>query len=460
MSRPLEFRLNGKPVRIGSVSPNVTLLQWLRTSGLTGSKEGCAEGDCGACSVAIVDRDARGKRCYRSINSCLVPLPLMAGRDIITVEGVACGKRPHPVQQAMVENFGSQCGYCTPGFIMSLFEGYYRKDLKTGVQLDEQLCGNLCRCTGYRSIRDAAADALAQRGAPDDFDAQLKASRPKLKTVRYANGDETFLRPASLTKLFEAMAQTPQARLIAGATELGLEITKKFHKFPALISVEAIPELTALASTPNEWTIGAAVTLTQVDETLGDDFPELREMLLLFGSRQIRNRATLGGNLVTASPIGDSAPVLLALEAQVVLASAGGQRQLPLDEFFVSYRKTALEPGEILLSIILPRVAPESRSIRKFYKVSKRREMDISTVAGCFAVSLGESGTIERARLAYGGVAAMPARARKTETALIGKPWRRETADEVLEILVSEFTPISDVRGSALYRQELLKTLL
>ncbi len=459
MSRPIEFRLNGKPVRIEAVSPNVTLLQWLRTNGLTGSKEGCAEGDCGACSVAIVDRDARGKRCYRAINSCLVPLPLMAGRDIVTVEGVACGRKPHPVQQAMVENFGSQCGYCTPGFIMSLFESYYRKDLKNGAQLDEQLCGNLCRCTGYRPIRDAAADALAQRGAPDDFDAQLKASKPKLKAVRYASGDETFLRPASLPKLFAATEQFPDARLIAGATELGLEITKKFHKFRTLISVEAVPELNALTSAPNDWTIGAGVTLTRIDEMLGDEFPELREMLLVFGSRQIRNRATMGGNLVTASPIGDSAPVLLALEAKVVLASATGQRTIPLDEFFVSYRKTALEPGEILLSIIVPRIAAGTRSIRKFYKVSKRREMDISTVAGCFAVSLGESGTIVRARLAYGGVSAMPARARKTEEALIGKQWRRETAEEVLALLETEFTPISDVRGSALYRRQLIKTL-
>jgi xanthine dehydrogenase large subunit len=359
-----------------------------------------------------------------------------------------------------VENFGSQCGYCTPGFIMSLFEGYYRKDLKTPAQLDEQLCGNLCRCTGYRPIRDAAADALAQRGAPDEFDAQLKLAKPKLKSVRYASGEETFLRPVSLAKLFEAIAQFPDARLIAGATELGLEITKEFHKFPGLISVEAIPELIALTSTPNEWTIGAAVTLTRIDETLGDEFPELREMLLVFGSRQIRNRATMGGNLVTASPIGDSAPVLLALEAEVVLASARGQRRISLDDFFVSYRKTALAPGEILQSIIVPRIAPESRSIRKFYKVSKRREMDISTVAGCFAVSLGENNTIERCRLAYGGVAAMPARARKTESALIGKPWRPETAEKALAILTIEFTPISDVRGSAVYRGELIKTLL
>src|SRR5215210_1060820 len=177
MSRSLEFRLNGKPIRLESISPNVTLLDWLRRSGLTGSKEGCAEGDCGACSVAISERDARGRRCFRAINSCLVPLPLMSGGDVVTAEGVACGRQLHPVQKAMVENFGSQCGYCTPGFIMSLFEGYYRKDLKTAAQLDEQLCGNLCRCTGYRPIRDAAADALAQRGGADHFDEQLKSAK-------------------------------------------------------------------------------------------------------------------------------------------------------------------------------------------------------------------------------------------------------------------------------------------
>src|SRR4051794_8169635 len=219
MSGTIEFRLNGNAVQVNSVSPNLTLLEWLRTSGLTGSKEGCAEGDCGACSVAIVDRDARGKRCYRAINSCLVPLPLMAGREIISVEGVAfCDPDPkrcsdgaqspspndrgdraprlqrlHPVQKAMVENFGSQCGYCTPGFIMSLFEGYYRKDLKTAAQLDEQLCGNLCRCTGYRPIRDAAADAFAGRKGPDLFDTHLKSAKAKLKAARYNFAGETFL---------------------------------------------------------------------------------------------------------------------------------------------------------------------------------------------------------------------------------------------------------------------------
>ncbi len=457
MSGAIEFRLNGKPVRVEGVSPNVTLLDWLRTNGSTGSKEGCAEGDCGACSVAIVDRDVRGRRCYRSINSCLVPLPLMAGRDIITVEGVTGGKL-HPVQQAMVENFGSQCGYCTPGFIMSLFEGYYRGDLKTAAQLDEQLCGNLCRCTGYRPIRDAAAAAFAQRNGKDAFDEQLKNSKSKLRAVRYGCGGENFLRPTSLAKLFDAMARYPNARLVAGATDLGLEISKRFQKFPVLVSLEAIPELRAITAGESAWTIGAATTLTRLDEKMGDEYPELRDMLLVFGSRQIRNRATLGGNLVTASPIGDSAPVLLALDAKVILASATGERILSIEEFFVSYRKSALQPGEILKSIILPRFAPNEAIRRRFYKVSKRREMDISTVSGCFAVRFAEAGSIVHARLAFGGVAAMPLRARNTEQALIGK--RANNYEQVLPVLEREFAPISDARGSAIYRQRLITSLL
>ena len=470
MKTAIEFRLNGKPVRLDSVSPNVTLLDWLRANGLTGSKEGCAEGDCGACSVAIVDLSKDGKPTYRSINSCLVPLPLMAGRDIVTVEGVGCGKL-HPVQQAMVDNHGSQCGYCTPGFIMSMFEGFYRDDLKTSAQLDEQLCGNLCRCTGYRAIRDACFDAFAQRVNVDPFQKQLQNGAGKLDSVRYVNHDENFLRPTSLEDLFVAMAMHPEARLIAGATELGLDISKRFQKFPTLISIEAIPELTEMSSTKGEWQIGAAVTLTRINEMLGAEFPEIAEMLYLFGSRQIRNRATMGGNLVTASPIGDSAPILLALDARVVLASAAEERVLPIDEFFVAYRKTALKPGEILKSIIIPRIVDLAtgrvrptgglaRSRRRFFKVSKRREMDISTVAACFAIQLNDDETIASARLAFGGVAAMPSRARKTERALIGKKWNDATLREAIPILEGEFKPISDVRGSATYRQRLITTLL
>ncbi len=462
----IEFRLNGEPIRLDAVSPNTTLLDWLRANGLTGSKEGCAEGDCGACSVAIVDLDSRGERTYRAINSCLVPLVLMTGREIVTVEGVANGKL-HPVQQAMVNNHGSQCGYCTPGFVMSLFEGYYRKDLKTRTQLDEQLAGNLCRCTGYRPINAAAAEAFACRSARrtdssggeidnDRFEAPLKNGRLNLGSVRYARNGEKFLRPTSMAELFAFLAEFPEARLIAGATELGLDITKRFRRFPALISVEAVPELTQIGRAEKEWRVGGAATLTAIQDQLGPEFPALAEMLYLFGSRQIRNRATMGGNLVTASPIGDSAPVLLALDASVVLASAARERSLPLENFFVGYRKTALEPGEVLKTIVIPR---GTNRRTRFYKVSKRREMDISTVAGCFTIELDGKQIVRHARLAYGGVALTPVRARRTEDALVGKKWGAEVLTSILPALEREFTPISDVRGSKSYRQRLISSL-
>src|SRR5438067_1924539 len=455
MNGLLEFRLNGQPVQLDSVSPNTTLLEWLRARGLTGSKEGCAEGDCGACSVAIVDLNTNGERRYRAINSCLVPVALMAGRDIVTIEGVANGKL-HPVQRTMVENHGSQCGYCTPGFVMSLFEGYYRKNLKTRAQLDEQLAGNLCRCTGYRPINVAAAEAFACKIDNDRFEAPLKNGPINLGSIRYALNGEKFLRPTTMTELFSFIAEYPEARLIAGATELGLDISKRFHKFPALISVEAVPELTQISNTEKEWRVGGAATLTAIQEQLGAEFPALADMLYLFGSRQIRNRATMGGNLVTASPIGDSAPVLLALDASVVLASSGRERSLPIDEFFVGYRKTALEPGEVLKTIIIPRT---KKRRTKFYKVTKRREMDISTVAGCFAIELDGKKTVRQARIAYGGIALTPVRARKTEEALIGKKWDSKTLMSILPTLESEFTPITDVRGSKSYRRRLVTSL-
>ena len=358
----------------------------------------------------------------------------------------------------MVDNHGSQCGYCTPGFMMSLFEGYYRENLKTCAQLDEQLAGNLCRCTGYRPINAAAAEAFACKIDNDPFEAPLKNGSLDLKSVRYANNSEKFLRPTSMAELFSFMAEHPEARLIAGATELGLDISKRFQKFPTLISVEAVPELTQISSTEKEWRIGGAATLTAIQEKLGAEYPALGDMLYLFGSRQIRNRATMGGNLVTASPIGDSAPVLLALGGSVILASAARERTLSLDKFFVAYRKTALEPGEVLKTIIVPRVANKKRRTR-FYKVTKRREMDISTVAGCFTIELDAKNIVKHARLAYGGVALTPVRALKTEKALVGKAWNSKTLMSILPVLEGEFTPISDVRGSKSYRQRLVTSL-
>ena len=465
MGRAIQFTLNGRPVRIEDCSPNLTLLEYLRSIKLTGSKEGCAEGDCGACSVAIIDRDSSGRPCYRAINSCLVPVSLMADREIVSVEGVAQGGKLHPVQQKMVEYHGSQCGYCTPGFICSLVEGYYRDDIQTHDQLDDQLCGNLCRCTGYRAIRDAAVEAFAQRHRRNGYDPlgeRLKKSRPELQAVDYQSGAERFFRPQSLQELLRLLKDSPEATLIAGATELGLDITKRFKRFSTLISVEAVPELRRIDSTATEWQIGAAATLTEIEENLAAEFPALQRMLRVFGSRQIRNRATMGGNIVTASPIGDSAPVLMALDARVSLASKAGERTLPIEEFFVAYRKTALAPGEILKSILIPRF-PSNGSLKRhccWYKASKRREMDISTIAGCFSVDLDTQGVVRQARLAYGGVASMPLRARKAETVLAGKKWTREAINQALPVLEAEFTPISDVRGAAAYRRGLITSFL
>jgi len=465
MGSALEFTLNGRAVRVTDYSPNTTLLDFLRARGLTGSKEGCAEGDCGACSVVLVERNARGQTTYRAINSCLLPICLMAGREIISVEGVGCSAILHPVQRKMVEHFGSQCGYCTPGFICSMFEGYYRNDVRTLANLGDQLSGNLCRCTSHRPIRDAAIAAYAERHTEDGedaFAARLKKAAPKIGTARFELGNERFYRPTSIAKLLRLLHENPDARLIAGATELGLEITKRFRKFPTLISVESVADLRKIKRTAEEWQLGAAVTLTEIEEKMVEEFPALGDMLRVFGSRQIRNRATMGGNIVTASPIGDSAPVLLALDARLVLASRNGERTLPISDFFVAYRKTALLPGEVLKTILIPRGSSQSGLTRKnwWYKVSKRREMDISTVAACFTVDLDDGQVVHHARLAYGGVAAMPARAKQTEAALVGKVWSERTIQEVLPILRTEFSPISDVRGSAEYRSGMITTLL
>jgi xanthine dehydrogenase large subunit len=459
------FELNGKQEFVKNYSTNITLLQYLRRRGLIGSKEGCAEGDCGACTVVLVDTDASGNHQYRAINSCLVPLPLIAGRKIVSVEGVATAAQIHPVQQAMVDRHGSQCGYCTPGFIMSLFEAYHRTDLNEPWQVDDQLCGNLCRCTGYRPIREAAFECLAKRSLTDTQTkpAALAAGGTGLDPIGYHTAAETFFRPVALTELCELLAVYPDAQLVAGATELGLKITKLFQSFPTLISLEGIAELTVLEPSDTHWRVGAAVTLTRVWEALGKEFPVLVSMLRWFGSRQIRNRATLGGNLATASPIGDSAPVLLVLAASLVLESVSGARVVPLNEFFVGYRKTLLQTGEIIREILIPRARPAvgvAQEFTRFYKVSRRREMDISTVAGCFRIQLDSSGRVRLARVAYGGVAPTPVRATDVEAALVGKKWNRHTVAGVAEVLAKRFTPISDVRGSAEYRAALVVELL
>jgi xanthine dehydrogenase small subunit len=453
------FVLNGRPVNAGPAGSSVTLLQWLRARGQTGTKEGCAEGECGACAVAMRRTDAQGRTRYESINSCLVPLAAVHGETVVTVEGIASASGAlHPVQDAMVQAGGSQCGYCTPGFVVSLFCEYYRPG-RDGFD-PESIGGNLCRCTGYRPIADVAR-GLPSPSADDPRLADLAEPVPPRTRVESVHGPERFVRPTSLDDLFRCLSAATDAMLIAGGTDVMVGVTQKGDRHPLLVSLTALPELRTFAITDDAIVLGAGLTLTEIEERLHDvseaRLPLLSQLLPLFSSRLIRNRATLGGNLMTASPIGDAPPVLLALDASVTLASAGGSRELPLRDFFLSYRRTAARPGEVLVDVRVPRDQP---AIQRFYKVSKRVLDDISTVAAAFAIDVAADGHVARARLAYGGIAERPIRAIALENALMGRPWTAETAAALRSIADVVGTPMTDLRGSAGYRRAMIGRLL
>ena len=473
-----EVVVNGRKRIVEDVPPNTTLLQWLRATGKTGTKEGCAEGDCGACTVALVDVDGRGERTYRAVNACITLLPMVAGREIVTVEGVAPPGALHPVQKAMVERYGSQCGYCTPGFIVSMFEAYYRNDLSNEdgdarAKVGDQLNGNLCRCTGYRPIRDAMLDALDEkkRRDPSEDLFQLRLSKnaplPNVPAVDYEASGQAFVRPTTLEALLQIKAQHGQgAELVAGATEIGVYINKHHRRYPLLVSTDGVRELAVIEKTESPsggvWRIGGSATLTALEEALAGEYPMIDKMLWAFASRQIRNRATLAGNIVTASPIGDMPPILLALDADVVLQNARGSRTVPVAEFFAGYRKSVIAPDEVVRWVVIPRNTRVSdRGTRRMdsYKVSKRRELDISITAAAFVVDTDESGIVTHARLAFGGVAATPARAKNTEAFLVGKRWDASTIAGASETLATEFAPLDDHRSGAAYRRDLVVSL-
>ncbi|MBD2092069.1 xanthine dehydrogenase small subunit [Microcoleus sp. FACHB-1515] len=445
----LTFTLNGESIA-PQHSPNTTLLQYLLQTGRTGTKQGCGDGDCGACTVAIVSKDANGQPSYQAVNSCLIPLGAVAGRSIVTVEGIA-GESLHPVQAAMIETGGSQCGYCTPGFIMSLFAAYY-----DGVVDDASVEGNLCRCTGYLSIRKAAAQ-VTQAQPNDEFVRQLQSIDCTPQPLHY-QGVHEFYRPTSLADAIALLQQHPDATLIAGATDLGLEMSHDRRTFSKLISLEAVPELLQIDRTADRVEIGAALPLSHIESQLHGEFPALDAMLHLFAARQIRNRATLGGNIGTASPIGDLPPVLLALDAELQIAGQSGERSLPIAEFFRGYRQTALQPGEIIVSVKIPR-SQSARRLSRSYKVGKRGTDDISTVAAAFTIDLDANDRIVHARLAYGGVAATPIRAIAIEEQLIDRPWTPETIQQIKPLLRETFAPLTDLRGSASYRKLLVANL-
>ncbi len=445
------FTLNGQAVQVGDVEPHLTLLAWLRRQGLTGSKEGCAEGECGACAVLLLRPDGQGSR-FEAVNGCLLLLPSLDGQEVWTVEGLGCPEALHPVQEAMLQG-GSQCGYCTPGFVVSLAAEYYRKG-REGFDL-EALSGNLCRCTGYRPIRDAALSL----GAPSPHDPlaqRLEAPAPPPRPLAYESPHGCYYRPTSLDELLARLAQNPQARLLAGGTDWGVEVNQRFARAEVQVDLSQVPELQGLVWREDYLEVGAALPLSELERRLAGRVPLLAQWFPLFASRLIRNRATLGGNLATASPIGDGPPVLLALGAQVVLVSLAGERVVPLEQFFQGYRQTVRAPGEVIKAVRIPfPLAPLAR----FYKVAKRPLDDISTVAAAFALHL-EEGRVAAIRIGLGGVAPTPVRAYKTEAFLQGKPWEPRTLRAAAELIRGEFRPIDDHRGSAAYRSAMLASLL
>ncbi|MEO8370674.1 MAG: FAD binding domain-containing protein [Candidatus Solibacter sp.] len=426
-----------------------TLLEFLREQGLTGAKEGCAEGECGACAVALVRPNGEGSE-LRVLNSCLMFLPMLEGQEVYTVEGLACDGRLSEPQRAIAELGGSQCGYCTPGFAVSLFAEYYRPG-RTGACDPHSMSGNLCRCTGYRPLRDAAHSL----GAPgeDDFARRLWRAAPTVGPFS-APG---FERPASLADCLELLQREPAACVVAGGTDLAVEANLRGRRFPLLVSVEAIPELRVFRDAADEVEVGAGLTLSEIEALWLGAPPIVREWFPLFASPLIRNRATLGGNLATASPVGDAAPLLLALDARVNLAGPGGRRQVPLDGFILDYRKTSLLPGELLVSVSVPKPFPQ---LAAFFKIAKRALDDISTVAAAFAFTLDRAGRIAACRLAFGGMAGTPVRVPSAEAALTGRTWDDAAVAAAQRAIGSALRPMDDHRGSAAYRMAMAQSLL
>lgn len=467
-TRMLELEINGRPVEESSASPTTTLLQYLRgPCGLTGTKEGCAEGDCGACTVAVLDPTAPGGPTYRAVNSCLVLLPMMHGKKVVTVEGLAATAPgapataviPHPAQEALATALGSQCGYCTPGVVMSMFEACYRRDLDEPWKLDDQMCGNLCRCTGYRPIREATQQVAGTR-PEDPFRGALESASPAVAAdLAYAAGDQRYFAPASLPALYALLDAHPDARLVQGGTDFSLAITKRFEAPATIISLEQLEALRGFEDRGDHWWLGAGLRLSDLEAFARGTLPPVERMLRFFGARQIKHRGTVGGNIGNASPIGDLPPVLLALDAVLELGSGRGARTLPITQFFLGYRKTALMPGEILTGVRVPKL-PAAGVRSSAYKVSKRQELDISTTAAAYYVRTDAAERVVEARLAYGGMAATPARAARAEAALIGKEWSEATVEAACTALASDFTPIDDHRGSAWYRATLAANLL
>ncbi len=458
----IRFLLN-KELRVEEqLDPNMTVLNYLRTRARkTGTKEGCGSGDCGACTVVLGELDGDRMR-YTSINSCLTFVSALNGKQLITVEDLKQGTRLHAAQQAMVDCHGSQCGFCTPGIVMSMFALGKNVGAPGKDEIHEALAGNLCRCTGYRPIVEAAEQMYAD-AEPDSFELEqgqtivrLREIQPEAQT-ELSDGKNTAFTPTSIPELCTLLEQYPEARLVAGGTDLALEVTQFHRTLPTLIHLGHIDALKQIRVQDEHIELGAAAPLTDCYQVLADEYPDLGALLHRFASLQVRNQGTLGGNIGNASPIGDSPPALIALGAQVVLRKGEQTRTLNLEDYFIDYKVTAQQPGEFIEKILLPRAADNGTF--RCYKLSKRIDDDISAVLGCFNLEIRD-GKIASARVAYGGMAATPKRASNCEQVLRGAPWNRETIEQAKAALAQDFAPISDVRASRKYRQLTAANLL
>jgi xanthine dehydrogenase small subunit len=461
-TRPIRFFHQGAIVQVDAAEPTRTVLQWLREDArCTGTKEGCAEGDCGACTVVLGELDAQGGLALKPVNACIQFLPTLDGKALFTVQDLSAPGRPlHPVQQSLVDCHGSQCGFCTPGFVMSLWASYQQHQaagtLPSRQDLADDLSGNLCRCTGYRPILDAGQRMFEAPPAPLD-------TAPVAAALRALQADPPLHRagfhaPRTLADFAALRQALPQARVLAGSTDMGLWVTKQLRDPGELISITAVAELKRIEHTAAHICIGAAASLQDAWSALAAEWPALREVMLRFASLPVRRSGTMGGNLANGSPIGDSAPVLMALDAVLLLRRGDSVRRLPLHGFYTGYMQNQLQPGEFVQAIEVPRAATLGRSVRA-YKISKRFDCDISALCAGLSIRLqGEH--IADVRLAYGGMAATVLRAAGAEAALVGQPWSEASLQSAMVALAQDFTPLTDMRASSGYRLQVAQNLL
>ena len=426
----IAFLLNGSPVSLAITDPTRTVLDWLREEqGLCGTKEGCNEGDCGACTVMVQDEDG-----IRALNACILFLPQLHGKALRTVEGLAQDGL-HPVQAAMIEHHGSQCGFCTPGFVMSMAAGH----AQGRTDHDDVLAGNLCRCTGYAPIIRAAEAAEAQ-----PVPAWVDEDRAALDLLAL---EATSFAPTSADELAAWYEANPDATLIAGATDVGLWVTKALRSLPKLAFLSACEDLREIEQSGDTIRVGAMARMEPFRQFISHFHPSYAEMIRRYGSEQVRQAATIGGNIANGSPIGDNPPALIALGATLHLRKGNARREIPLEDFFIDYGKQDRAPGEFVEAVSFPAAAPGLR----VWKISKRFDQDISAVCGAFNIEVAD-GKVTSARIAFGGMAAIPKRSVAVEAALAGKPWTMETVEAALPAFARDFTPLSDMRASADYR--------